>query len=69
MNFSRHPAWMCEAIAVFFAMSVTHCVNDMIGIDPSDVVMSGWRAWRCFAQRCGWEVSDENALRLRKSVW
>ena len=58
LNFARFPAWMCEALAVFFAVAVSHCVDDMIGVDPDDVVMSGWRAWRRLAKRCGWEVSD-----------
>ena len=33
-NFARHPAWMCEALAVCFSLATSHCVDDMIGIDP-----------------------------------
>ena len=56
---SRYPAWMCEALAVFFTVAASHCVDDMIGIDPSDVVVSGWQSWLRLARRCGWKISQE----------
>ncbi len=34
LNFARYPAWMCEALAVYFSLAASHCVDDMIGIDP-----------------------------------
>ena len=52
---------MCAALAVYFSLAASHCVDDMIGIDPSDIVVSGWSAWRYVADRCGWEVSDEKS--------
>ena len=61
LNFARYPAWMCEALAVYFSLATSHCVDDMIGIDPSDIVVSGWSDWRYVARRCGWEVSDEKS--------
>ena len=67
LNFSRYPAWMCEALAVLFAVPASHCVDDMIGIDPADIVMTGWNAWRHFAKISGWEVSDEKSLAFRDS--
>ena len=59
--FSRYPAWMCEALAVFFVLAASHCVDDMIGIDPSDVVASGWHSWLLLARRCGWEIRKEQS--------
>ena len=53
LNFARHPAWMCEALAVYFSIATSHCVDDMIGIDPSDIVVCGWSAWTYLARRCG----------------
>ena len=52
---------MCEALAVLFAVPASHCVDDMIGIDPADVVMSGWKAWRALAKVSGWEVGDDKS--------
>ena len=52
---------MCEALAVYFGLACSHCVDDMIGTDPSDWVVSGWKAWRYLARRCGWEISDEKS--------
>ena len=69
MNFARYPAWMCEALAVYFGLATSHCVDDMIGIDPSDIVVSGWSAWRYVARRCGWEVSDEKSPSTLSAVY
>ena len=52
---------MCEALAVLFAVPASHCVDDMIGIDLADVVMSGWKSWRAFAKVSGWEVGDDKS--------
>ena len=52
---------MCEALAVLFAVPASHCVDDMIGIDLADIVMSGWKSWRAFAKVSGWEVGDDKS--------
>lgn len=59
LNSARYTAWMCEALAVLITVAASHRVDDMIGVDPPDAVMRRWEAWRFFASRGGWEVSDE----------
>ena len=57
-NFSRYPAWFCFELAMAFALSVQHCVDDMLGMDRLECVDIGWRAWRRFAAALGWDVPD-----------
>lgn len=61
LNFARHPAWMCEALAVHCGLAASHCVNDMIGVGPSDLVVCGREAWCYVGRRCGREVRDDNS--------
>ena len=49
---------MCEALSVFFAVAISHCVDDMTGVDPIEVVRGGWESWQCFGRACGWEIGD-----------
>ena len=58
MNFARIPSFCAVAIAVLIGMPLIHCVDDRIGIEPDDIIFSGWVVWRLFATLCGWHVPD-----------
>ena len=49
---------MCEALAVFFTVVTSHCVDDMMVTGPTPVVRSGWDYCLCLGRTCGWEISD-----------
>ena len=56
-EFSRFPSWSCEVMAALFAVSCSHWVDDVIAIDPEEVVMAGWYAWKGLQSCLGWELS------------
>ena len=61
LNFARYPAWLCEVAAVLFGIPVSHCVDDMISVEPRKLAMLG--RW-CFVELCrltGWEISEEKS--------
>ena len=41
LNFARYPAWLCEIAAVLFALPTSHCVDDMISVEPEALASSG----------------------------
>ena len=43
LNFARFPAWTCQVVAVLFALPMSHCVDDLICIEPENIVVSGQR--------------------------
>ena len=58
LNFARYPAWLCEVAAVLFGVPVSHCVDDMISVEPTILAFLGQR---CFVELCrvaGWEISE-----------
>ena len=58
LNFARYPAWLCEVAAVLFGLPVSHCVDDMISVEPTILAFLGQR---CFVELCratGWEISE-----------
>jgi len=57
LNFSRFPAWLCWVAAVLFALPLSHCVDDMIAIEPTALADSGRNAWLTLCQALGWEIS------------
>ena len=63
INFCRYPTWFCDTVAALFAVPMSHCVDDMISVEPAKVVESGWASWRLMAELAGWELNEE------KSPW
>jgi len=61
LNFARYPAWLCEISAVLFGIPVSHCVDDMISVEPERLALMGRF---CFIELCkvtGWEISVEKS--------
>ena len=52
---------MCEVLASLFAVAVTHCVDDVIAVEPEDLVHSGRESWLALAAAAGWAVSLEKS--------
>ena len=60
-NFTRYAGWLCEVSGSLFALPLTHCVDDVIGVEPEDLAESGNL---CFKVRCltaGWAISPKKA--------
>jgi len=57
LNFARYAAWIVEAAAVLFGLPATHCVDDIIGIEPVDRATSGNMAFKAFCSLAGWKIS------------
>ena len=55
------PAWLCECAAVLFALPVTHCVDDMIGVEPTVIAMTGNIAFKLLCEATGWAISAEKS--------
>ena len=37
LSFARFPAWLCEMAAALFALAASHCVDDIIAVEPDTV--------------------------------
>ena len=61
LNFARYPAWMCGIVAALFALPVSHCVDDMICVEPEVLALSGNYAWRIFCCVLGWWISEDKS--------
>ena len=61
LNFARYPAWLTECAAVLFALPLTHCVDDIIGIEPDELAMSGNIALKILCSVTGWAISETKA--------
>ena len=61
IQFARFPAWFAFTIAVLGAVPLSHCVDDVIGVERRDVADSGWRLWRTMASTMGWDVPDSKS--------
>jgi len=57
VNFARYPATFCVMAALLFMLPATHCVDDVIIIEPSDVAVSGKLCWDLLMKLCGWKMS------------
>lgn len=44
---------------VLLSLPMTHCVDDMIVVEPSEWIMSAWRCWKRMNICMGWDVSEE----------
>ena len=58
LNFTRIPAWCCQAVAVLFDVAMIHCVDDMLCIERAETATAAYQSWRLFADLCGWDVPD-----------
>lgn len=61
LNFARFPAWLCAMAAALFALAASHCVDDIIAVEPNPIAASG--NW-CFKMLCGltgWALSPSKA--------
>jgi len=58
VNFSRYPAVFCIMVALLFMVPATHCVDDVIIVEGSDVADSGKLCWDLLMLLCGWKMSD-----------
>ena len=64
LNFARYAAWLCEVASVLFALPLTHCVDDIIGIEPEELSMSGNLVFKILCELSGWAVSQQGAFTL-----
>ena len=44
-----------------FALPITHCVDDIIGVEPSSLAVSGNLAFKLLCEATGWKVSIEKS--------
>lgn len=61
LNFARYPAWLCEIAAVLFGISVSHCVDDMISVEPERLAHLGRSCFIDLCELTGWEISVEKS--------
>jgi len=57
LNFARYPAWLCECASTLFALPITHCVDDVIGIEPASLALAGNIAFKLLCEATGWKIS------------
>lgn len=57
LNFARYAAWLCECAASLFGLAVSHCVDDIIGIEPAGLAASGNLAFKILCSLTGWTIS------------
>ena len=57
LNFARYAAWLCEIAASLFALPATHCVDDVISVEPESLASSGNIAFKALCCLTGWMVS------------
>ena len=48
-------------MAVLAGTPVSHCVGDAISVEPSAVVMDGWKFWKRLQEMLGWVLSEEKS--------
>ena len=61
LNFARYAAWLCEAAGSLFALPLTHCVDDIIAVEPEQLVESGNLAFKVLCMVTGWATSPTKA--------
>ena len=59
LNVARYPAWMREIAAVLFGLPTSHCVVDMISVEPEALASSGSIAFRSLCMLTGWAISED----------
>ena len=61
LNFARYAAWLCEVAGSLFALPLTHCVDDIICVEPEELVESGHIAFKLLCVATGWAISPNKA--------
>ena len=61
LNFARYAAWLCECSASLFGLPLTHCVDDIICIEPAALVDSGHLAFKILCRLTGWTISAKKS--------
>ena len=61
LNFARYAAWLCEVAGPLFGLPLTHCVDDVIGVEPEEVAESGNLAFKVLCMATGWAVSPKKS--------
>ena len=61
LNFARFPAWLCEMAASLFALAASHCVDDVIAVEPSPIAASGNLCFKMLCELSGWALSPSKA--------
>ena len=57
LNFARYVTWIVETAAALFAAPATHCVDDIISVEPVDRALSGNIAFKALCMLAGWMIS------------
>jgi hypothetical protein len=61
LNFARYAAWLCETAGPLFGLPLSHCVDDIICVEPAPVVESGHLAFKILCATTGWAISPNKA--------
>ena len=57
LNFARYAAWLCECAASLFALPASHCVDDIISVEPAPLAASGSLAFKILCGVTDWTIS------------
>ena len=61
LNFVRFAAWLCEVAGSLFELPLTHCVDDIIVVEPESLVESGNLSFKVLCITTGWAISPNKA--------
>ena len=61
LNFARYAAWLCEAASSLFVLASSHCVDDVIAVEPDEISASGKIAFKLLCQITGWAISPSKS--------
>ena len=61
LNFARYAAWLCEAASALFLLATSHCVDDVISVEPEEIAASGNISFKLLCHLTGWAVSPSKA--------
>ena len=48
-------------VAVLIGLPLSHCVDDIIGVDRRTTIMAIWQFWRTLAECSGWDVLNRKS--------
>ena len=73
LNFARYAGWLCEVSASLFALPASHCVDDVISVEPGELAESGNLAFRVLCTTTGCAISagkpPRRPIRSPLSAW
>ena len=61
LNFCRIPDWCTHVSSKLFAIAFISCIDDLIFVEQDNFAESAFRAWRNFADCCGWQIPDDKS--------